>query len=194
MNRMSVTRLVKLPTVVLCDLYTSPHKERKPLGLLPAIAQIPRNTRRLLAMSKLVVHEGINFYVTFDEVVLDGNKAYCYIYRGALAKAKKAHIFKSQVAVGLLGVLFEKSDKRLRTVRVLLQHGFNHQEVDLSGYECHYRVAYDTRTYEVTANAKRYLDWAVAKMHAADFLCTAEVFDKYHPITILKAATRGELK
>ena len=177
MKKISVSRLACLTAERIHTFYRNPASENKFFGLHATVIKAGARTKKLLCMTNMALNRGKKYFITFDEVVVEGDCAHLYIRKTARKGSKPYHLEKSKAQVGLLATFFELSDKKLFTVRRLLDHGYKSNMVDLNGLDLIYILDYNGKEYDIVPNEQSCLDWADAKMEAVDDECKAVAFD-----------------
>lgn len=184
MKKMSVTRLVRMSTAQINHCYRNPGLEERFLGLHPMVVEAGAATDRLLCMSTQVQYGGKELYVTFDEVVLKEGVAYCILRKTARPNSKPAYLESCKLAVGMLGAAFEAGNKRLSTVRRIVEAGYTFNRLNLSNVPRVYVLDYNGKQYDIVADEPMCLRWMVEKLDAANSAATAADFDTYIPPSI----------
>lgn len=177
MKKISVSRLACLSAESIHAFYRNPSSENKFFGLHKTVIAEGVKTKKNLCMTNMALHRGKEYFITFDEVCVTSDCAYLYIRKTARKGSKPYHLEKSKAQVGLLASFFELSDKKLFTVRRLLDHGYKSNTVDLNGLTLVYILDYNGKEYDVVPDEQSCLDWAHAKMQAVDDECKAVAFD-----------------
>ena len=177
MKKISVSRLACLTAERIHTFYRNPPLETKFFGLHKTVLAEGADTKKNLCMTNMALSRGKEYFITFDEVIVEEWVAYLYIRKTARKGSKPYHLAKSKAQVGLLAAFFELSDKKLFTVRRLLDHGYKSNTVDLYHYKCVFVLDYNGKEYDIVPNEQSCLDWADAKMEAVDDECKAVAFD-----------------
>jgi len=146
--------------------YKNPGVEKRMSKLHSSVDEVSRHTDRLLAMSNMLVVDGLQFYLTFDEVVIDGNTAYCIVRKHPRKGTKEFHFLKCKHQVAVMGALFEESNKKLATVKVLTDSGFKLQQVDLNDKDLVFVLEYGEECLDIVSNIPLQVQWAIDKMTA----------------------------
>lgn len=132
----------------------------------------------MLAVSNMLAVDGIQVYLTFDEVIMSDDIAYCVIRKQPRKGSSAFHLSKCKHQVALLGALFEASNRQLVTVRALVEEGFTMHKVCLKDKHLVFVLAYGDDHYDIISDHLEQLQWAVAKMAAINgTLQEAQAFD-----------------
>jgi len=175
MRHMAIARLVSLSAKQIHAFYSDPKGEKKFEGLHKNVAEAGADTDRFLSVSSMATVRGKDYYITFDEVILKGDIAYCIMRKEA------KNLDQSKVLVGCLASVFNQSLMRLSTVKRLVEAGYKRRVLDLTTYDCVFVLAFGSQLYDVVADEDSCLQWLHAKMNAADSKTASAAFDR-HPL------------
>ena len=178
MNRMSVSRLVNMSAAKIHYLYTNPAQDSTFKGIHKSVEAEGRGSARLMCMSAMATYKDKRYYFTVDEVTQDEDGVIvCTIKKTARTNSKIDHFEKSLTYVSMIATMFELSDKKLCTVKRLVDRGYKFNKIDVADCVCVFVLDYNGKRYDVVPDALACLDWAHAKMQAVGNSKDAAAFD-----------------
>ena len=177
MNRMSVSRLVNMSAAKIHYLYHNPEKDRPFKGIHKSVADEGRGSAKLMCLSAMATYKDKSYYFTVDEVTFEEDVIICNIKKTSQEQSKIDHFKKTLTYVGVLAAMFELSDKKLCTVKRLVDEGYKFNKVEAADLACVFVLEYNGKKYDVVPDMDACLEWAHAKMQAVGTGPAAVTFD-----------------